>query len=240
MVLVLGGFGPAQAQTGTTVAGGNGQGPAVNQLNFPSGIFVDGVGTVYVADTGNDVNSQEAVGKAAQEVFPSLEPGWVDTYQQSLDSGQTIRVEQFVPGLDRWFEVTAFFDGNDQFVAHYEDITARRQTQKSQQHSTRLQLALDVAQLGTQRWNLLTNEGYLDSRGAELIGKATGYQPNVAQAQIASIHPDQSVHHIRSRFYVVADLTGRPVKLMRTNLDVTAEYELTTALRQSQEKQAFC
>ncbi|GAB3047253.1 sensor histidine kinase [Spirosoma pulveris] len=215
------------------------------------------------------VNRQEAVGKAARDVFPDLEPVWFDAYQPVINSGQTIRFVRFVPKWDRWLEITAYFYGNDHFMVHYDDVTARRQAQESQQQSqARLQMALDVAQLGTWRWNLLTNEGYLDARGAELIGLAPGYLANVAQAQIATIypddlarteadvtagiargvpfglsyrviHPDQSVHHIRSRFHVVNDPTGRPVELMGTNLDTTAEYELTTALRQSQEKQAF-
>ncbi|WP_461074101.1 ATP-binding protein [Spirosoma horti] len=215
------------------------------------------------------VNPQQVLRKAARDVFPALEPEWFDPYQPFMNSGQTIRVDQFIPGLDRWVELTAFFYGNDQFVVQYDDITARQLAQQSQQQSqARLQLALDVAQLGTWNWNLLTNEGYLDARSAELIGLVPGYQANVAQAQMASIHPDdlarteadvmagiargvpfglsyrvihpdQSVHHIRSRFQVVADPTGRPVELMGTNLDITAEYELTTALRQSQEKQAF-
>ncbi|GAB4002947.1 ATP-binding protein [Spirosoma daeguense] len=205
----------------------------------------------------------------ARDVFPTLEPAWFDTYQQVMNSGQTIRFVQFIPKWDRWFEMTAFFYGNDQFVIHCDDITARQQAQESRQQSqARLQMALDVAQLGTWSWNLLTNEGYLDARGAELIGLAPGYLANVAQAQMASIHPDdlarteadvmagiarelpfglnyrvihpdQSIHHIRSRFHVVTDLTGNPVELMGTNLDTTAEYELTTALRQSQEKQVF-
>ncbi|KAA9357256.1 ATP-binding protein [Larkinella humicola] len=215
------------------------------------------------------VPPQEAVGKTARDVFPALDPAWFDTYQQLIDSGQTIRFERFMPGLDRWFEMTAFFYGNDQFVVHYDDITARRQAQESQQQSkVSLQLALDIAQLGTWSWNLLTNEGYLDARGAELIGLAPGHLANVAQAQMSSIHPDdlahteaevmagiarglpfglsyrvihpdQSVRHIRSRFHVVTDPKGSPVELMGTNLDMTAEYELTTALRQNQEKQAF-
>ena len=53
MVLVLGGSSPAQAQTGTTVAGGNGSGSAANQLHFPNGVYVDGSGTVFVADQSN-------------------------------------------------------------------------------------------------------------------------------------------------------------------------------------------
>ena len=38
---------------GTTVAGGNGPGPAANQLSGPDAIFVDAIGNLYVADTYN-------------------------------------------------------------------------------------------------------------------------------------------------------------------------------------------
>ncbi|CAF0989337.1 unnamed protein product [Rotaria sordida] len=40
-------------KNGTLVAGGNGQGVSLNQLNFPSYIFVDQEQTVYVSDTDN-------------------------------------------------------------------------------------------------------------------------------------------------------------------------------------------
>jgi sugar lactone lactonase YvrE len=40
-------------QNGITVAGGNGQGNALNQLNCPSGLCVDNGQTIYVADYGN-------------------------------------------------------------------------------------------------------------------------------------------------------------------------------------------
>ncbi|TAE22699.1 MAG: hypothetical protein EAZ91_23250 [Cytophagales bacterium] len=38
---------------GTTVAGGNGDGPDANQLSSPTGLFVDANGAIYVADQGN-------------------------------------------------------------------------------------------------------------------------------------------------------------------------------------------
>jgi gliding motility-associated-like protein len=41
------------SSTGITVAGGNGPGAAVNQLHSPFGLFVDGVGNLYVVDEDN-------------------------------------------------------------------------------------------------------------------------------------------------------------------------------------------
>ncbi|CAF4229812.1 unnamed protein product, partial [Rotaria sordida] len=40
-------------KTGTIVAGGNGQGARLNQLNYPTYIFVDQQQTVYVSDRNN-------------------------------------------------------------------------------------------------------------------------------------------------------------------------------------------
>ncbi|CAF4966335.1 unnamed protein product, partial [Rotaria socialis] len=41
------------AKEGIVVAGGQGKGSALTQLSCPNGIFVDTLGTLYVADWGN-------------------------------------------------------------------------------------------------------------------------------------------------------------------------------------------
>ncbi|CAF3477748.1 unnamed protein product [Rotaria socialis] len=41
------------AKEGIVIAGGQGQGNALTQLKYPQGIFVDTLGTLYVADTRN-------------------------------------------------------------------------------------------------------------------------------------------------------------------------------------------
>ena len=46
--------GSTSATSGITVAGGNGQGDSANQLNHPSGVYVDEYGNLYVADDGNN------------------------------------------------------------------------------------------------------------------------------------------------------------------------------------------
>ncbi len=56
---------PTPAQEGTTVAGGNGFGLEANQLNGPSGIYVDENGNVYVTDQGNHRVQKWAPGAAS-------------------------------------------------------------------------------------------------------------------------------------------------------------------------------
>ncbi|MCC6792227.1 MAG: PAS domain-containing protein [Thermomicrobiales bacterium] len=127
----------------------------------------------------------------------------------------------------------------------------------------RLRLALDLAELGTWSWDLETGEGELDVRGAEIVGLPSGNLADVANAQIASIHPDDiartmadvtagiergssfnlsyrvnhpdgTIHHVASRARVVTDASGRPVRLIGTNRDVTAERESEATLRESE------
>ncbi|CAF4262827.1 unnamed protein product, partial [Rotaria sordida] len=42
------------AKEGIVVAGGQGEGNALTQLWYPQGLFVDTLGTIYVADTFNN------------------------------------------------------------------------------------------------------------------------------------------------------------------------------------------
>ena len=117
-----------------------------------------------------------------------------------------------------------------------------------------LRLALDVAELGTWTWDLVTGAGSLDARGAEIVGLPGRTLADVAAAQFATIHPDDlartqadaaagiasgepfdleyrvvlasgRVRHVASRARTLTDGAGRPTRLVGTNRDVTAERE---------------
>jgi PAS domain S-box-containing protein len=132
-----------------------------------------------------------------------------------------------------------------------------------QEGEARLRLALDIAALGTWSWDLTTNRGELDERGATIVGLPAGPLPDVAGAQWAAIHsedltlvqeavaagiatgedfdlayrvtyPDGSVHHVASRARTLVDAHGTPVRLIGTNRDVTAEREAEAMLRASE------
>jgi signal transduction histidine kinase/PAS domain-containing protein len=137
-----------------------------------------------------------------------------------------------------------------------------------QEGEARLRLALDVAALGTWSWDLTTNRGDLDERGATIVGLPAGPLPDVAGAQWAAIHPedltpvqeaiaagiatgedfdlayrvtypDGSVHHVASRARALVDALGNPARLIGTNRDVTAERDAEAMLRASEARQGF-
>jgi signal transduction histidine kinase len=118
----------------------------------------------------------------------------------------------------------------------------------------RLRLALEVAELGTWWFSLIDGSGHLDARAAQIVGLPAGDFADVAQAQAAGTHPDDlaavqaavtagissgapfelryrvirpdgTIRHVASRAVAMVDDEGRPVRLVGTNRDVTAEWE---------------
>jgi signal transduction histidine kinase/ActR/RegA family two-component response regulator len=55
--------------------------------------------------------------------------------QRVVDTGEVVRVERFIPVLDRWFNVTIFPYGGNRFASLYDDITARKETELQLRHA---------------------------------------------------------------------------------------------------------
>ena len=74
------------------------------------------------------ISVEEARGRPVSEVIPGLESWWVDTFDAMLRTNEPVRIEREVPGLGRWYEVSAYPQGGDRFAALFEDITERKRT----------------------------------------------------------------------------------------------------------------
>ena len=75
----------------------------------------------------------DAVGKAAYELIPGLEPHWVEAYAQVALQGQTLRFEQSSNAMGRWFEVYAFPFGSAEdrtFAIQFRDMSAKKQAEE--------------------------------------------------------------------------------------------------------------
>ena len=117
-----------------------------------------------------------------------------------------------------------------------------------------LRLAVDVAELGTWSFSLVDGSGHIDERAAQIVGLPAGAFADVAQAQATAAHPDDleavktaitagisggapfelryrvrhpdgTIRHVTSRAVAMIDEEGRPMRLVGTVRDVTAEWE---------------
>ncbi|CAF1437822.1 unnamed protein product [Adineta ricciae] len=70
------------AQEGIIVAGGNGQGNRLNQLNSPQGIFVDDLNQIYIADCGNDRIMRWREGDKNGEIIVGINYGQTECLNQ--------------------------------------------------------------------------------------------------------------------------------------------------------------
>jgi PAS domain S-box-containing protein/putative nucleotidyltransferase with HDIG domain len=73
------------------------------------------------------LDSGQVVGKTANQVFPGLEPFWIETYGQVVATGAPVFFERYEESLKRYFQVTAYKTQAHQFATIFSDITAAKQ-----------------------------------------------------------------------------------------------------------------
>src|SRR3712207_9063820 len=72
------------------------------------------------------IPAADARGRTVREVVPGIEDWWIETYARIVGNGRPERVEYEAAPLGRWYEVHAYPQGGDRFIALYEDITERK------------------------------------------------------------------------------------------------------------------
>ncbi|MBE7171488.1 MAG: PAS domain S-box protein [Williamsia sp.] len=81
------------------------------------------------------ITVEQAKGRTAREVVPTIEDWWIETYATVALKRESVRFENRVEELDRWFNFYASPFGEEQsrqFVIVYADITARKQAEQRQ------------------------------------------------------------------------------------------------------------
>ncbi|MCC2978812.1 PAS domain S-box protein [Sphingomonas sp. IC4-52] len=122
------------------------QGLAIHQLvRDENGGVIDAryldLNHAYEAQTGFE--RARAVGRLASEIFPFIEPFWLEMAARVVETGQPERLERFVADTGRWYVFDmAPVQGNDQFVVFYDDVTDHKRTEAGLRESQERQAFL--------------------------------------------------------------------------------------------------
>ncbi|MFZ5570822.1 MAG: PAS domain S-box protein [Thermodesulfobacteriota bacterium] len=87
--------------------------------------------------------AREIVGKTVLEIMPETERHWIDIYGQVAMTGESIFFENYSKVLNKYFEVSAFRPGPDQFACIFADITDRKAIQEQRERQLTFSRALN-------------------------------------------------------------------------------------------------
>ncbi|MEI6560777.1 MAG: PAS domain S-box protein [Verrucomicrobiota bacterium] len=88
------------------------------------------------------LSAVDAVGRTVREVFPGIEPAWINRYGCVALTGEPIHFEDYTQTLDRHFAITAYRPQPNQFAVLVEDITKRKAAEARIERLSHLYAAL--------------------------------------------------------------------------------------------------
>lgn len=75
------------------------------------------------------LKKEQVVGKTAKEIFPGLDPHWVDRYIKLVQTGEAISYEDYLEQKDLYLKVYAFRNAANQFTSVIMDISVAKKTE---------------------------------------------------------------------------------------------------------------
>jgi len=153
---------------------------------------------------------KDAAGKTMRELVPDHEDDWFEIYGKVALTGESIRFENEAEQLEgRWFDLFAFRvggEGSRLVGVVFREITERRRAEQAVRESEgRLQLAVEIAQLGTFEIDLITDQVVVNETGRNIYGWSTN-KTNFAEVQ-KHFHPDDRAE-VLGRVSEAFDPTG--------------------------------
>ncbi|MFA5945232.1 MAG: PAS domain S-box protein, partial [Candidatus Thermoplasmatota archaeon] len=137
---------------------------------------------------------RDVVGRRVTEVIPGLpesNPDLLALYERAAKGGAPERIETEVPGLGRWFSISAYSPAPDEFVAVFDDVTERKRAETTLRISeARLREAQRTAHVGSWELDLVKNELWWSDENYRVFGVEPGVFGATYEFFLDTIHPD--------------------------------------------------
>ncbi len=132
----------------------------------------------------------EVVGRTVSALLPAMDRSWFERFIEVARTRRSVAFEEPFPASGRWYQLAAFPVRGGRIAVVLHDITDQREAETAlRERDLRLNLALDVADVGVFDWNPLTGEETWDDRIRQQWGLPPGAPVDHAVFE-AGVHPD--------------------------------------------------
>ena len=138
-------------------------------------------------------HTTEVAGRCVREVFPEAESAWVEAYAQVMETGKSMRLENYFAPLDSWiamFVVRVGGADSRRFATVFTDITARKRQESHAAFLDELSQALavpdgpdDIVRATGERLDAYLGVGFFNVCDVAL---AAGDEPAEARVAVAA------------------------------------------------------
>ena len=215
---------------------------------------------------GRHTGLHDVVGKTTGELLPNLEPYWLDAITRVMQTGESVRMENYLADLGRWYDLQhsrVGGPGSKLLATVFADITERK---RMELNASRLAAIVESSDDAIIRKNL---DGIIETWNAgaermfgytaqEAIGKPVTLlmPPERADEEpgiLARIRRGERIDHydtVRRRkdgslvdvslsISPIVDAGGNVVGASKIARDITGRKRINAMLRESDERQAF-
>lgn len=187
-------------------------------------------------------------------------------YERAMEEQQRVRFEDYFPPWDRWFENIVYPAPDGMSIYFHDITEKKKAGLALQEAEARLRLATEGSNTALWDWDLRTNEVYFSPIWKRQIGYEDHEIPNRFEEWESRVHPDDlpgsvartqaflerpqhifanefrfrhrngSYRWILAQSSVIADETGKPVRLLGSHIDITERKEGERRLEESRQQ----
>ncbi len=133
------------------------------------------------------------IGRTVESLWPGQQQWWIDLYDSVVRTGRSARSEHYFAGLGRWYDVSAFPRGSDQFAFLFEDVSVRRRAEEAlHQSEERLRTIIENSRDGINMLDLTTGRYvFMSPALLELTGFTAEEITNISVDEaLERMHPE--------------------------------------------------